>query len=194
MMLRTLVLAAVLCAAPLAAHAASSKTVDIGGRTLKCEIPRYDNQLAVIHTTTSHSVTGGGEAASGDTQIWLNTPMMNKLKPVVQWFIFQHECGHLQISGGGTELQADLFAIKTGIREGWLVTDDDYQRVCDSWEGAPAVGEHPSAKTRCAQVKKYMDKAEVERKQQLEEIARKNVEEAARIEAAKPFWYRWLGW
>lgn len=173
------------------ASAKSSRTIDIGDRTLRCEISRYDNKLATIHTTNDLSDTGGGEAASGDTQIWLYMPMMKRLSPKVQWFIFQHECGHLQIDGGGTELQADRYAIETGIKEGWLVTDDDYQKVCDSWEGAPAVGEHPSARTRCAQVKKLMDKAAVERAERLEAVAKAAREEAERIEAAKPFWQKW---
>lgn len=130
-------------------------SVELSGRVVSCPIARYKIP-AQIYAAKSSSDTGGGEAASGGTGIWLNYPMLKKTPPVVQWFIFYHECGHLQIDGGGTELRADTWATKFGVEQGWLKTEEDLQHVCDSWEGAPAIGVHPAASTRCAHVKKWM--------------------------------------
>jgi hypothetical protein len=126
----------------------------LAGREVSCPIPRF-NTLAKIHSVSGNA-TGGGEAAAGGEHIFLNMPMLKKAPPVVQWFIFYHECGHLQIDGGGTELRADTWGTKFGVEQGWLKTEEDLQHICDSWEGAPAIGEHPSAATRCKHVAKWM--------------------------------------
>lgn len=129
-------------------------SVEIAGRAMTCPIQRYGNKLATIKTQKNNP--NEGEAASGDTAIFLYQPMFGRAKPVVQLFVFAHECGHLQIDGGGTELRADVRAAKTGVDQGWLNTEEDFKAVCDSWEDAPASGEHPAGETRCAHLKKWM--------------------------------------
>jgi hypothetical protein len=55
------------------------------------------------------------QAAPG--QILLN-PMLFNLPPVVQVFVYAHECGHQVV--GSNETAADCWAIKVGRNQGWL--------------------------------------------------------------------------
>lgn len=151
------VASAIVCASAAGAKVLTPGTktsVELAGRTMSCPIQRYGNKLATIKVQKGDP--SEGEAASGDTGIFLYQPMFSKAKPVVQLFIFAHECGHLQIDGGGTELRADVRAAKTGVEQGWLKTEADFQAVCDSWEDAPATSTHPAGETRCAHLKKWM--------------------------------------
>ena len=50
-------------------------------------------------------------------QIILN-PMLFQLPPVVQVFVYAHECAHQIV--GSNEMAADCWAIKLGRNQGWL--------------------------------------------------------------------------
>lgn len=96
------------------------------------------------------------EGGAGDTILILNPNMLNKQPPTVRLFVFKHECGHLTV--GDSELDADCFAVKNGVREGWL-DRKGLQQVCDSFEGAPETDSHPSAKRRCVNLDRCFAKA-----------------------------------
>jgi hypothetical protein len=153
-----LVLTALLISAFVPAHArvleeGKATSVKIAGRTVQCKIERTGKLAKISVIKASYSE---GEAASMSTTIFLHKPAFFQAKPVVQLYIFYHECGHTQIDGGGTELRADTWATKFGVEQGWLDTEEDYKAVCASWGDAPASPPHPSGKTRCAHLKKWM--------------------------------------
>jgi len=56
-------------------------------------------------------------AQAGPGQIFLN-PTLFSLPPVVQVFVYAHECGHQVV--GSNEMAADCWAIKVGRNQGWL--------------------------------------------------------------------------
>lgn len=125
--------------------------VKIADREVKCFIDRF-NKYATVHVDNATP----SEGASSSDRIWLNLKMLAKVPPVVRWFVFYHECGHTQIEGGGTELRADVWATKVGVYDGWL-TADNIKDVCDSWQDAPAMGEHPSGRRRCAHITEWFN-------------------------------------
>ena len=50
--------------------------------------------------------------------ITLNPARLSQVAPVVQVFIFAHECGHLVTRG--TEMASDCWAIQNGKQRGWF--------------------------------------------------------------------------
>ena len=56
-------------------------------------------------------------AKSAPGQIILN-PLLFQYHPVVQLFVYAHECGHQIV--GVNESAADCWAVKTGRDQGWL--------------------------------------------------------------------------
>jgi hypothetical protein len=86
------------------------------------------------------------EGAAGRGVLILNPRLLGELPGVVRLFVFHHECGHQHV--GGSELEADCWAVGRGVDEGWLVRKD-LKAVCDSFDGVPATATHPSAARRC---------------------------------------------
>ena len=87
-------------------------------------------------------------AASMDSRLLiLNPRLLQRETPIVQLFVFNHECGHHQV--GGSELGADCWAVGRGVREGWLDAQGIGQ-VCRSFDDAPETSTHPSGRRRCA--------------------------------------------
>jgi len=99
------------------------------------------------------------EGGAGETVLILNPNMLNRQPPTVRLFVFKHECGHISV--GDSELDADCYAVKHGVREGWL-NRQSLAQVCDSFEGAPETDTHPSAKRRCANLDRCYAQAEAE--------------------------------
>ena len=127
--------------APLALSTSASaedwigRSVTLAGRKLQCgraEI-MVDRELP-------------SEGGAGDDFLILNPDMLNQQPSTVRLFVFSHECGHLSV--GDSELDADCFAVKRGVREGWL-DRKGLTQVCNSFEGAPETETHPSAARRC---------------------------------------------
>lgn len=143
-----LVLTALVITFAFPAHAVRT-LINIEGAPFTCD-REFGRGLAEIQIDNRMQSEAG--AAPGAGVLVVNLKMINKLSPVVQRWILSHECGHLVYKNGGTELQADTYGIKLGIRQGWL-TPDSFKAICDSWEDAPAVGEHPSGRTRCKNLK-----------------------------------------
>jgi hypothetical protein len=81
----------------------------------------------------------------------LNPRLLSRLPGAVRLFVFNHECGHHHV--GGSELEADCWAVGQGVREGWLDAKVLAQ-VCQSFENAPPTPTHPSGAKRCRNLDK----------------------------------------
>jgi hypothetical protein len=110
-------------------------SLDIGGRNLRCGpirimLPRRLNNLGV----------------AGPGMIALNPRLLSSYPEIVRLFVFAHECGHHHV--GGSELGADCWAVRRGVREGWL-DRNGLEQVCRSVSDEPASSTHPSGRKRC---------------------------------------------
>ena len=108
----------------------------VAGRSLRCGTNRnvLDPHLPNL-----------GLAAPG--VVVFNPRQLNRWPDTVRLFVYHHECGHHHV--GGDELAADCWAVKAGVREGWL-DRDGLRHVCRSFGGGPATSTHPSSARRCA--------------------------------------------
>jgi hypothetical protein len=110
-------------------------SLDIGGRNLRCGpirimLPRRLNNLGV----------------AGPGMIALNPRLLASYPEIMRLFVFAHECGHHHV--GGSELGADCWAVRRGVREGWL-DRNGLDQVCRSVRDEPASSTHPSGRRRC---------------------------------------------
>jgi hypothetical protein len=110
-------------------------SLEIGGRKLRCGpvrimLPRRLNNLGV----------------AGPGMIALNPRLLASYPEIVRLFVFAHECGHHHV--GGSELGADCWAVRRGVREGWL-DRNGLDQVCRSISDEPASSTHPSGRRRC---------------------------------------------
>lgn len=136
--------AACLCAVLNAPQAESAQSIAkqrdgrllIAGRSLRCGTARniLDPRLPNL-----------GLAAPG--VVVFNPRQLNRWPDTVRLFVFHHECGHHHV--GGDELAADCWAVKEGVREGWL-DKSGLSQVCRSFGNGPATSTHPAGSTRCA--------------------------------------------
>ena len=78
--------------------------------------------------------------------IIVNPRYMKKEKRVVQLYIYAHECGHQ--FRGFDEDTADAFAIRRGVRQGWL-KQKGMKEVCRFISRIPGDSEHPAGPLRC---------------------------------------------
>jgi len=62
--------------------------------------------------------------------IALSTDFMTRRPPNVQRFIFAHECGHYKLQGGA-EISADNHALATAKRQGWKLSEQDLDYICE---------------------------------------------------------------
>jgi hypothetical protein len=111
-------------------------TVMIAGRSLRC---------GSMRNVLDPGLPNMGLAAPG--VVVVNPRQLSRWPDTVRLFVFHHECGHHHV--GGDELAADCWAVKEGVREGWLGRDGLGQ-VCRSFGGGPATATHPSGARRCA--------------------------------------------
>src|SRR5262249_42961667 len=117
---------------PAAAQRAAGDSVQLDGRTVRCK------GVSVI---TDRGLPSEGAEAPG--LLILNPEMINEQPPIVRLFVFHHECGHHNV--GDSELEADCWAVSTGVREGWLDAKGISQ-VCQSFEDDPETSTHPSGR------------------------------------------------
>ncbi len=113
--------------------------VEIAGKTLSCGSARiYQDR----------SLPNMGVAIPTLNRIVLNPDEMSRERKEVRWFIFYHECGHIQ--GHLNEKKADAYAVERASKEGWL-TQDVLAQICRSYGpmNAPATSTHPAPRDRC---------------------------------------------
>jgi hypothetical protein len=82
----------------------------------------------------------------------LNTKKINGLSTQVKLYIYSHECGHQFI--GADETKADLFAIRRGVKWGWL-TSQGMDDICTFISQLKGDGVHPPGPQRCETMRKY---------------------------------------
>jgi hypothetical protein len=82
----------------------------------------------------------------------LNTAKINGLSTAVKLYVYSHECGHQFV--GPDETQADLFAIRRGVKWGWLdaVGMEDICTFISTLKGDSV---HPPGPKRCETMRKY---------------------------------------
>jgi hypothetical protein len=82
----------------------------------------------------------------------LNTKKITGLTTAVKLYIYSHECGHQFI--GADETKADLFAIRRGVKWGWLdaVGMEDICTFISTLKGDSA---HPPGPKRCETMRNY---------------------------------------
>jgi hypothetical protein len=120
-------------------------TLLIAGRSLRC-----GNSRNVLDAHLPNL----GLAAPG--VVVFNPRQLNRWPDTVRLFVFHHECGHHHV--GGDELGADCWAVKQGVRQGWLDRDGLVQ-VCRSFGDGPATSTHPASASRCASLNRCFSTA-----------------------------------
>ena len=83
--------------------------------------------------------------------IIVNPIYMRQEPKVVQLYIYAHECGHQ--FRGFDEDTADAFAIRRGVRQGWL-KKRGMRQVCVFISRVPGDAEHPAGPVRCRRMMK----------------------------------------
>lgn len=131
------ILGAALYTLPVPAQAEQwiGRSVTLGGHKLNCN----NAEIMVDRSLPS-------EGGAGDDFVILNPDMLKSQPETVRIFVFKHECGHLTV--GDSELKADCYAVRQGVREHWL-DRKGLDQVCQSFDGAPETESHPSAARRC---------------------------------------------
>jgi len=117
----------------------------IAGRSLRCGTNR---------NVLDRGLQNLGLAAPG--VLVFNPRELNRWSDTVRLFVYHHECGHHNV--GGSELGADCWAVKQGVRDGWL-TNDGLNQVCRSFGDGPATSTHPSGARRCASLSRCFSTA-----------------------------------
>jgi hypothetical protein len=82
----------------------------------------------------------------------LNNRKMNGLSSQVKLYIYSHECGHQFI--GADESKADLFAIRRGVKYGWLDAQG-LEDICVFISQLKGDAVHPPGPQRCEAMRKY---------------------------------------
>ncbi len=82
----------------------------------------------------------------------LNTKKINGLTTQVKLYIYSHECGH-QFEGAD-EIKADLFAIRRGVKWGWLDAQG-MEEICAFISQLKGDSVHPPGPKRCEIMRKH---------------------------------------
>lgn len=110
----------------------------------------------------------GPDAAAKMGRMTLRPRFMRRYSEKVQLFITYHECAHATGQALGQrrvkddEILADKIAFERAFAEGWMdaATVDD---VCKSWGRDPETQDHPSARRRCAQLRRWFAAAQAKK-------------------------------
>jgi hypothetical protein len=82
----------------------------------------------------------------------LNNKKIKGLSTQVKLYIYSHECGHQFI--GASETEADLFAIRRGVKYGWLDAQG-IEDICIFISQLKGDSVHPPGPQRCETMRKY---------------------------------------
>lgn len=141
--------------------------VEIAGRSMSC---------GTVRSRLDSGLQNLGISIPDRGLIVINPALLRRQPETVRLFVFTHECGHHYV--GGSELGADCWAVRRGLREGWL-TKDGLKQVCGSFGNAPETPTHPSAARRCSNLNRCFasEWAAIEKEQE---------KEKARVAAPQP--------
>src|SRR5262249_14713324 len=76
----------------------------------------------------------------------LNPDRLGGLATTVKLYVYYHECGHQFI--GATEVGADFFSIRHGVKHGWLDANE-MNGVCEFISRLKVDAVHPPGPRRC---------------------------------------------
>jgi hypothetical protein len=113
--------------------------VRIAGRALRC---------GAVRNVLDAALPNLGLAAPG--VLVLNPHLLNRQSNTVRLFVFHHECGHHHV--GSSEIGADCWAVKQGVRQGWI-GQQGIEQICRSFGNRAATPTHPSSAERCASLR-----------------------------------------
>jgi hypothetical protein len=82
----------------------------------------------------------------------LNAKKISGLSTQVKLYVYSHECGHQFI--GADETKADLFAIRRGVKYGWLDAEG-LEDICTFISQLKGDAVHPPGPQRCETMRKY---------------------------------------
>ncbi len=82
----------------------------------------------------------------------LNNKKISDLTTQVKLYIYSHECGHQFV--GAYETEADLFAIRRGVKWGWLDAQG-MEDICIFISQLKGDSVHPPGPQRCETMRKY---------------------------------------
>jgi hypothetical protein len=116
-------------------------TLKIDGRTVNC---------GKRPTVLNSKFDSWGGAFPGF--LILNTKKITGLSTAVKLYIYSHECGH-QFEGPD-ETKADLFAIRRGVKWGWLDAAG-MEDICTFISTLKGDAAHPPGPQRCETMRKY---------------------------------------
>ena len=118
-----------------------SGKIRLGGRMVRCG--RRPVILDPEFDTWAGAYTNPGF-------IIVNPRYMKQESAVVQLYIFAHECGHQ--FRGFDEDTADAFAIRRGVRQGWI-KGNAMNQICRFISRIPGDAEHPAGPLRCRRMR-----------------------------------------
>ena len=138
-------------ASPLVDLQADGKVM-IAGRALRC---------GTVRNVLDPRLPNLGVAAPG--MLVLNPQLLNRQSNTVRLFVYHHECGHHHV--GASEIAADCWAVKQGVRQGWLGRQS-LDQICGSFGNRPATPTHPASADRCASLQQCFAGATASTKRQ----------------------------
>ena len=156
--IRIFIAAALLCEALTSGVANSAPAVSqqrdgslkIAGRKLTC---------GSVRSVLDRRLPNLGISIPAERLLVINPALLEQQPETVRLFVFSHECGHHHV--GGSELEADCWAVGQGVHEGWL-KKAGLAQVCRSFANAPQTLTHPSAVRRCGNLDRCFAAAERE--------------------------------
>ena len=88
--------------------------------------------------------------------IVLNMDQLKHFPKLVQWLIYYHECGHINL--GPSETEADCYAVRRARREGWL-SDKALNEICATFNIVGHGPVHPDPVQRCNDLKQCLKRS-----------------------------------
>ena len=116
-------------------------TLKIGGKSVTC---------GKRPTVLNSNFNSWGGAFPGF--LILNTKKIQGLSTQVKLYAYNHECGHQFV--GANETKADLFAIRRGVKEGWLDAQG-MEDICTFVSHMKADSAHAPGSERCETMRRY---------------------------------------
>ena len=123
-------------------------TIDLDGFAANCR----NTPIVTDNTFDDHAA-----AWPQSHFIIVNQKYFAALPKVQKLFTFYHECGH--IVGHVSELDADCYGIRAGVRLGWL-DQKGLEQLCAYWRPKKGDKVHPPGKLRCQRMIECFKKPE----------------------------------
>jgi hypothetical protein len=127
-------------AVPFGTTPSTAGSTTVGGSKVNC--------YAAKKIITDKRVPGPGYASQG--VIYLGPQYLKAYPPIVQRFIFLHECGHQYV--GTDETAADCWAARVGKRQGWF-SEAGVASVCKAFWNTQGGQFHLPGPQRCQVLK-----------------------------------------